>query len=213
MQYTKAAVIVETRNLSNLTDIILQHTKFLDLSWNLHIFCSDDNYETLRRNFPTANITNLHLSHLTANQYNELLTNVWFWKQIIGMKVLIFQSDSMLLRKGIDEFLEWDYVGAPWTFQEHGGNGGLSLRTKQKMIEVIQTYPYSKSLHGNEDVYFSNHLPKLERAKLAPREVCKKFSCESIPELGTLGYHAIEKYMDEETVTRIKTQYVSNTQS
>jgi hypothetical protein len=211
MQYTKAAVIIETRNLPNLTEIIFKHLEMLDFSWNLHIFCSDQNYELLKRTFPGADIINLHFSTLSTQQYNEILTSEWFWKRIIGMKVLIFQTDSMLLRKGIDEFLEWDYVGAPWKFQEHGGNGGLSLRTKQMMIRVIQSYPYSKSMHGNEDIYFSNHLLKIEGAKLAPREVCKKFSCETIPELNTLGYHAIEKYLDFEIVNQIKTQYVSHT--
>jgi len=75
-----------------------------------------------------------------------------------------------LLRTGIEEFYEWDYVGAPWKFQQHGGNGGLSLRNPKAMIEVIKRKPY-KPEYGNEDLYICNVLKEMPEFKLAPREV------------------------------------------
>jgi len=38
-------------------------------------------------------------------------------------------------------------------------------------------------------------------------EAAKKFSCEMKFELGTLGYHAIERYMTEEQIKQINEQY------
>lgn len=137
--------------------------------------------------------------------YNKLLTSLEFWQSVPFDKLLIFQHDSGILRKDICRFFEWDYVGAPWKFQEHGGNGGLSWRSKEAMLWCIKQKPWNPSL-GNEDVYFSNLL-KDSPFKLAPREVCEKFSCESIYKEGTLGYHAIDKYLTKEEVTKIKTQY------
>jgi hypothetical protein len=141
----------------------------------------------------------------SIKQYNELLTSLEFWNEFEEDYILIIQHDSGILRTGIEEFYEWDYVGAPWKFQEHGGNGGLSWRSKEAMIWCINQKPWGPSL-GNEDVYFSNLL-KDSPFKLAPREVCERFSCESIYKEGTLGYHAIEKYLTPEQVTKIKTQY------
>ena len=45
--------------------------------------------------------------------YTNLLLCEEFWKRVIGEHVLLFQTDSIMLRRGIDEFLTFDFVGAP----------------------------------------------------------------------------------------------------
>lgn len=180
-----AVVLVENRNFG-LSEIVDRHKKFLPFSWDVIIYEEEK-------------INSLH-------DYNKLLTSVDFWERLYEYeKVLIIQHDSSLLRFGIEEFLEYDYIGAPWMFQNKGGNGGLSLRTPSVMIKCLSKFPYSAE-YGNEDVYFSNMIEKVG-GKLAPREVCFKFSCETIYRLGTFGYHAIEKYMTNEQVKTIKEQY------
>lgn len=178
-----AAIIIENR--FDVSKVVEDHKKFLPKDWEV-----------------------IHLKNTGINsmfEYNNALTSLDFWEHYRFDKVLIFQHDSGLLRYGIEEFYEWDYVGAPWKFQEHGGNGGLSWRSKDAMLWCIEQKPWESSL-GNEDVYFSNLL-KDSPFKLAPREVCEKFSCESIYKEGTLGYHAIDKYLTKEEVTKIKNQY------
>lgn len=153
----------------------------------------------------TFNFTDLK----TLSDYNRLLTSKEFWQGIPFDKVLITQMDAEILRPGIEDFLEYDYVGAPWKFQQHGGNGGFSLRTKNSILDVIEYNPYKgESVHGYEDVYFSNVLKQFPSyGKLAPREVCEKFSCESIFALGTLGIHAIDKYLKPDQCETIRKQY------
>jgi hypothetical protein len=127
-----------------------------------------------------------------------------FWNELKSYKrVLIFQHDTGLF-KSIDDFLEWDYIGAPWQFQYFGGNGGLSIRNPQAMIDTIIQKPYSSN-YGNEDVYFSWYLI----GKMAPRSECKKFSVESEFKLGTAGYHLGEdskRYLTDEQINKIKEQ-------
>eukprot|EP00929_Paragymnodinium_shiwhaense_P045879 TRINITY_DN23396_c0_g1_i4.p1 TRINITY_DN23396_c0_g1~~TRINITY_DN23396_c0_g1_i4.p1 ORF type:complete len:349 (+),score=85.14 TRINITY_DN23396_c0_g1_i4:129-1175(+) len=59
--------------------------------------------------------------------------------------VLVFEADSMLLRGDgcIDEFLQYDYVGAPWAnwtgYPKRGGNSGFSLRRRSAMMEALQS--------------------------------------------------------------------------
>jgi hypothetical protein len=175
-----AVVLVENRPI--LEDIWDRHRQFLPNKTKLYIN-------------QTVN---------SISDYNRLLTSFEFWEKIDEENILIIQHDSALLRSGIEEFYKWDYVGAPWTFQEHGGNGGLSFRKRSAMLrclEIVAPFP-----ELNEDVYFSNAL-KFLKMNLAPREICSKFSCETIFKLGTLGYHAIDKYLTTEQINQINNQY------
>jgi hypothetical protein len=179
------AVIIETRKNYPLDFIIQEHMKHLP-NWELDV------------------ITDIPIKSLT--QYNQLLTTPSFWEKYQDYeRVLIFQTDSMILRDGIDEFLEWDYVGAPWKFQDKGGNGGFSLRNPKKCLSLIQKREWNIS-YGYEDVFYSNHLHEVG-GLVAPRNVCSKFSCETIFQLGTFGIHAIESWLTPQQVQQIKTQY------
>ena len=72
-------------------------------------------------------------------------------------------SDALLLRRGIDAFLGYDYVGAPWEFCRDrvqgdarfyfdgrgpdswcwlGGNGGLSFRKRRSMQRVLKHFKW-----------------------------------------------------------------------
>lgn len=178
------AVIVENR--FDVTQICARHLMKLPMSWNvMHI--------------PQEKIK-------TINDYNKFLTNKKFWEEIPFDKVLIFQHDSGLLREGIEEFLEYDFIGAPiFNIDFPAMNGGLSLRSKSAMIKCIEYKPWNTSL-GNEDIFFCNILKEIG-GNLPTKEVAQSFSVETIYGLGSLGYHAIEKYLTPEQVTKIKTQY------
>ena len=81
------------------------------------------------------------IRNLSNIEHSEYMETSGFWKNVKGEKALIFQTDSLLLRSGIDEFLSYDYVGAPWRKPKENqlvGNGGLSLRTVSKMIEICE---------------------------------------------------------------------------
>jgi hypothetical protein len=130
----------------------------------------------------------------TPHVYNNILTNANFWRSCIYDRVLIFQHDSGLLKTGIEEFLEWDFIGA-WIRNIPGCmNGGLSIRNPKVMFEICVKHPYKgMGVHGNEDIYFCNKMRELGY-KLPDKETCNKFSVETEFELGSVGYHAIDKY-------------------
>jgi hypothetical protein len=56
--------------------------------------------------------------------------------------LLVFQPDSIFCANApttLNDFLEWDWIGAPWSPQAaHGGNGGLSLRKVSKILQVLE---------------------------------------------------------------------------
>lgn len=192
-----AAVITETRQFN--PQIVRDHLSMLPDDFELVVFCGDNAKCFWEFNFKKYNVSINNL-----NDYNRLLTSHFFWDKLQQYdRVLIFQTDSKILRKGIEEFYCWDYIGAPWKFQDKGGNGGISLRNPKVMSEIIRSIPYNGNPY--EDVFYSNNIEKF--GNLAPRSECKKFSCETIFELGTWGYHAIKNYMTNEQIKEIENQY------
>jgi hypothetical protein len=77
----------------------------------------------------------------------------------------------------IEDFIGYDYIGAPWHDKptSKGGNGGLSLRRVRSMIDVCRRFPFPKGRGVNEDVYFSR-----KKLLFAPRLLSVRFSFESI---------------------------------
>lgn len=59
--------------------------------------------------------------------------------------VLIVQDDGYIINGDLwnNEFLEFDYIGAPWPWHLCCGNGGFSLRSK-KFLKVSSTLKYEK---------------------------------------------------------------------
>ena len=95
--------------------------------------------------------------------------------------------DSILLRHGIDEFLEYDYVGAPWTKPKEGnlvGNGGLSLRNKHTMLEICEKYIEYDPMW--EDIFFTKYV---DNTKLPDLETAMKFSVEDVFYPTPFGIH------------------------
>ena len=54
------------------------------------------------------------VDNLSNLAHNELMCTHWLWKRAATERVLIFQTDSLICRHGIEDFQMWDYIGAPW---------------------------------------------------------------------------------------------------
>ena len=201
-----ALILLETRR-ADVNDCLDRHLKYLPTNWNPVIICSEQNADMIGMKKIIIPPITSYPQYL--NDYNFLFASAEFYDNFLQYeRILICHQDSGLLREGIEEFIEWDYVGAPWIFQHHGGNGGLSLRNPAIMKQICKMFQYTRR-EGNEDVFFSNKMFEHKIGALAPRDVCTLFSCETIFELGTLGYHGIENYQKGQryTVDEIMSQY------
>ena len=203
------ACIVETRALTDLVEIIRdKHLKYLPEGTQLIILHSKENEQILKDAFPNAGFSLLEGLN-SVNDYNSVLTCPEVWKQLeIYSKVLVFQSDSELLKEGIEEFMvpEISFIGARWAWNpNHIGNGGLSLRDPKIMSEVISRVPWDGSL--NEDHYFTKAMYDHKIGQLATHEMAEKFSVEAVFGLGSLGYHAIDKWLTPLQCQEIRLQY------
>ena len=163
----KAAVIVETRTNPLLEYSVKNALHYLKESWSLYIFHGYENEEyvkELSETIENINFINLCTDTLTINDYNNLLTKPLFWNAIDAEHVLIFQTDSIMFRSGIESYMPFDYIGAPWR-DGRVGNGGFSLRKKSKMLNIIKEY--SRPEWENEDEYFSRHCKNKPNCKMA----------------------------------------------
>jgi hypothetical protein len=69
---------------------------------------------------------------------------------------LTFQGDGFVINHDLwnNEFLKYDYIGAPWIFEvvNNVGNGGFSLRSKKFLCSA-------KTLEYNSRIQFQPHIP------------------------------------------------------
>ncbi len=208
------AVLIEFRILGNLEFIIRNTIIKLGEGWSHTIICGVNNYDFLVKLCDTISkdikIIKLDYDNLNQTTYSLLLASIKFWENFVGEKILIYQEDSCIFKKNINNFINWDYIGAPWPKNQNDnsfkvGNGGFSLRTKQTMIDVINkksivdtkynsnTINYMMKTNmkvGPEDVYFTLNMIRYNIGKLADWNSAFNFSTETQKNMNSYGGHA-----------------------
>jgi len=189
------AIIVEPRKHRALSFVLNNVLTNLSDDWNVIVCHGTANKEFVETILDTdlknvksrVSLVNLGVENYTSEEYNAFIASKKYHDLIPTEMFLNFQTDSIIIPKHaslINNFLKYDYVGAPWSPHGEVGNGGLSLRRKSKMLEIIEdtTYVYSG---GHEDLFFSRYpniyKPSSEEAKL--------FSVETIFSEITFGCH------------------------
>lgn len=114
---------------------------------------------------------------------------------------LTFQDHAFPLRPGIEEFLEWDYVGAPWQdcddwitrrllpYRGLVGNGAFTIRSRNLCERVAFYYHrhfrfFPHCYLFNDDYFIGKTLPSWERnflkeVRIPPPEVAARFALEN----------------------------------
>ena len=132
----------------------------------------------------------LDLTYIPANmttgsqeEISRFLTTLWLYETVLQPAewLLVFQTDSMLCansRQSLNNWLDYDWVGAPWNPNgRFGGNGGLSLRRVSRIIDILRN---QKRIPGTEpeDVWLTERLGHRPGAKLANGTASLTFSGE-----------------------------------
>lgn len=115
---------------------------------------------------------------------------------IEGSHVLIIQWDSFVIRPEMwdDEFLKYDYIGAPWPHHPETpvGNGGFSLRSK-KLISALQNPEITKKHPEDQSICIDNKAILEEKFEIhfAPIEIAQKFAIERGSWRESFGFHGM----------------------
>jgi hypothetical protein len=224
------AIIIEPRCHYALSYVLENFVKNLSDEWDIIVFHGTKNIDfinnilnkKLKKYRDRFTLVKMNLSNMNIQNYNDL----FYGKILIDKKTiydyiptetfLVFQTDTLILNKNLlNQFLKYDYVGAPWNLKnktkvdnQHKnineynriGNGGLSLRKKSKMLEILEKNKKIKD-GINEDVYFccptnvSIYKPSFKKAKL--------FSVETVFSKKSFGCHKAWNYNDEGTYFKL----------
>jgi hypothetical protein len=151
-------------------------------------------------------------AHLNTHaSVSGFFTSPWFWEQMAPAEhVLMFQADSIICSKSperIDDFLQYDFVGAPVDSERGlgmGYNGGLSIRNRSMCLDIVQTHDWQEERHGDhsqgnidyEDQWFAKKMRELPSrpdgspgANLPTTDVAMRFSVETMWHERPLGFH------------------------
>ena len=206
-------VFIEFRKFPHVEFIIRNTILQLGQNWSHTVVCGNDNYEMMlnicNEISTDINIIKYPLEITSQNDYSKMLTTSEFWKSLYGEKILIYQEDSFIFKNNIQDFMRFDFIGAPFPKNVNDtpnlvGNGGLSLRSKSKMLEVIEKISLENTIFNSstlnymkivnlqfppEDVYFSKNMQELEIGKVADWNTAFQFSTESINNPNSFGGH------------------------
>jgi len=188
------------------------------VSWNSYLEYIQNIIKFELEKYPSRiTLVDLRVDNMNIAQYNELLTSPKFHEYIPTEMFLVFQTDTVILPQNahlIDGFLDYDYVGAPWTDCQVG-NGGFSLRRKSKMLELIEKVPFIKG--EAEDGYFSQYSGRpnndfsIKVVKPSP-EKAKQFSVETVFYDQPFGCHKPWCYIPKFVELHPEVQKLSNLQ-
>ena len=177
----KVAVIVETRKHKALQFVLNNFMSNLPNDWKLQIFHGYDNNDYVSEVVKSNKILNdrvvylndLNVGELNHDSYVELFTSKRFWSLCEGEMILIFQTDSMLCPNSeykVEDFEHFDYIGGYWgnvldpldINYTRVMNGGLSLRKKSFMLDIIENQLQSYLENGGNpcEDYFVSHCLK-----------------------------------------------------
>jgi len=206
MQLEKGCMAIVEPRKHLAFDFVVHNFHNRLLNWPIHVFHGSQNEEFVRdkcKDITQVIFHPLHKNNLSLRDYNRLLTSTDFYANFAESAeyVMIFQTDCLLFPHcpfDIEYFLGYDYIGALWSWyltsdrngKGRGGNGGLSLRKVQTMIDMTLAHQYPLEENVPEDLYFSN-LP----LNFAPEIISRRFSVESLYYPCPFGAHKPWHYM------------------
>jgi Protein of unknown function (DUF5672) len=112
--------------------------------------------------------------------------------------VLYVQWDSWIVDPAMwrPEFLDCDYIGAPWWYRDglNVGNSGFCIRSKA-LIDFLAAHPEEFPLGSPEDhILCRNYRPRLPQFKWADETLAHEFSFERTrvgPLARSFGFHGM----------------------
>lgn len=126
---------------------------------------------------------------------SQMFTDIHLYRDIMSPAehLLVFQPDAILCtnsEQSLNDWLHWDWVGAPWGATiEWGGNGGLSLRKVSKIVEVLEEQQRTSGNPELEDLWLARRINDLEGSQMPNASISKHFSVESVWDDSPMGYH------------------------
>ncbi|KAG0651855.1 hypothetical protein D0Z07_0805 [Hyphodiscus hymeniophilus] len=210
------AVIIETRPLRTLIPLILHFATVLGPGWPIYFFTRPSTVHTLaafgggsqpfQRMVKSGQIKIIELpSEPYLGNYlgiSHFIASEWFWMRLEpAKKMLMFQTDSILCANSgrrIEDYLDYDFVGAAHPYILEAFNGGLSIRNVSLSLEIVRAHAIADDVVNGtnlglfEDVWFCDKMKKMG-ARFPSREIASEFAVDFEWAERPMGYHGVGK--------------------
>ncbi|ETS83460.1 hypothetical protein PFICI_05336 [Pestalotiopsis fici W106-1] len=190
---SKVALLIENRANPILAPLMLHFMSVVPPDWRFRFMGSTESVAHINKSVAIREQVNngkLDLTYIPTNMstagqemISRFLTTLWLYEVVLQPAewLLVFQTDSILCansRQNINDYLEYDWIGAPWNPSgRYGGNGGLSLRRVSAMIEVLRDQVRADGSEP-EDVWLAERLAHRHGARMANGTTSLTFSGE-----------------------------------
>lgn len=204
------AVMIEFRDFPHVETVIRNTMRKIPEMTHTFV-CGMKNHAMaldIQSRAPNMRVVCLGIGDTSVNDYNNLLQTVAFWDNFAHDKILLYQEDTYVFRKGVSAYLDYDWVGAPWplSFGFGGGgvgNGGFSIRSRKVLIRCLEEAPSLDNVPAHaiahmrvarldkcpEDVYFATTMNQRGFGRLAPRDIAASFAQETCKSHNPFGGH------------------------
>jgi hypothetical protein len=213
-------VIIDNRpSMLSVLSLMITLSNLDKNTWtDVHVVCTKASEDFFKKWLPTKWQCNFHVlssypsTKFDVQRYSDLLKSPTLWSWLRPCKkCLLVQDDGMVVQKGVESYLKYDYVGAPWNKEAFGfmkgivndefvGNGGLSLRDVDVMYSVCMNHEADvNELFASlpqrlpEDVFFSKYVAQ-DGHVICPRDHAEAFAVEQVINWKALGFHKCWPY-------------------
>ena len=140
----------------------------------------------------------------SLEHYSDIVLNV-LPNVILEDFALVVQWDGVAHNPNSwsDDFLDFDYIGAPWSDEPESravGNGGFSLRS-QRQLAATKRIPIQRHAglekYDAEDVVLCRYYRSMLECfgvKFAPPDIARRFAYETGPITTHLGFHGSHNF-------------------
>jgi hypothetical protein len=218
---TLCLFLVDNRpNIHSVVSLIVSLYNIHNQDADIVVMTSSGSVPFYARYFPSAKIItsnaimNKNGKFNIEQDVNNVMKDASTWRALKDMgytRCITIQDDGFLIRQGVEQFLHYDYVGAPWlpipVLVDAGvsshmvGNGGLSLRNVALMLDITSADTTCKhTLFNNnlqvipEDVYFSIEVQK-QKGRIPDTATASRFAMEQIYDTNSVGMHKPWAYL------------------
>lgn len=208
-------LLIEPRIMPEIPEIIREYYAHLS-NWDFVFYCgkgTKEYWEKVLENY--VELRELDTNNFTQSEYSFFMKQKSIWEGLHGEFILTIQTDTRIANiepYTIDYFMELNksYIGGNMNFRwnelarenieyaYYNFNGGLSLRKRDDMIRIIETFPpvlfddhtiFSPAFETDpEDVYFTIGCQKLG-LPLGDDEESSHFAIHKIYKSAYFGIH------------------------
>ncbi|KAL8708760.1 MAG: hypothetical protein Q9220_006402 [cf. Caloplaca sp. 1 TL-2023] len=202
---TKIALLIEPRPLPHLTPLLLHMLYVVPPDWQILYLGSIESLAQVNRSLAVQHYqvdgklalreAPQNASYSAKEQRNRLLTDANFYKQYLPSAewMLTFHANTILCAnspKDLNDWLQYDWVGAPWFPHSNrwSGGGALSLRHLPHIHRVL-AFQTRQDDAESEDRWLIDRVKVLPGIRLPKPEIEKGFSVEGVWDERPMGIH------------------------